>query len=203
MGRPSLGPEEVERFRGRLCDLALRRFAEDGYDAVSFRKLARDLGCSYATPYRYFRNKADIFAAVRALAYERLAAALEGAAVGSAGPEEHVRALASGYLRFAIEQPQAYRIMFELSQPDAVEQSEYLPKQLHAWRVFQEGVRRAVAAGVLSGDPSRVGHILWAGLHGLVALHLAGKLVLGVELEDLAPPMIDALLDSQRPGPRT
>ena len=80
MARPTLRDEEVERFRQRLCDLALRRVAESGYEGVTLRGLARDLGCSYATPYRYFRDKEEIFAAVRALAYERFGAALEHAA---------------------------------------------------------------------------------------------------------------------------
>ena len=40
------------------------------------RQLADDLGCSPMTPYRYFRDKDAILAAVRAAAFDRFAAAL-------------------------------------------------------------------------------------------------------------------------------
>ena len=100
MARPSLQPAEVERFRQRLCEVALQRFAEDGFAGVTLRALARDLGCSYATPYRYFRDKEHIFAAVRSLAYERFGAALESAAVGESDPERRLRLMLKSFVRF-------------------------------------------------------------------------------------------------------
>jgi hypothetical protein len=33
-----------------------------------------------------------------------------------------------------------------------------------------------VKAGILAGDPQLLAHVFWASLHGLVVLHLAGKL---------------------------
>jgi AcrR family transcriptional regulator len=202
VARPTLAPEEVERFRQRLCEVALRRFAEDGYDAVTLRGLASELGCSYATPYRYFRDKQEIFSAVRGLAYERFALALEAAAAGSSEPPERLRQLMRSYLRFALEQPEAYRLMFELHQPALDAQSQYRPKELRAWEIWSAEILGAIQAGALDGDPSTVAHLLWAGVHGVAALHLAGKLVLGRDIDALATPMIEALLSSQSPPHR-
>ena len=44
------------------------------------RALAEDLGCSAMTPYRYFHDKQEILAAVRAAAFDRFADAMEKAA---------------------------------------------------------------------------------------------------------------------------
>jgi hypothetical protein len=43
----------------------------------------------------------------------------------------------------------------------------------------------------LEGDPLRRAHFLWAQVHGLVSLHLAGKLVMGCSLEELVPAVFD------------
>ncbi len=81
----TLSAEQVEKFRARLCEVAQHRFATQGRDAVSMRQLADALGCSPMTPYRYFRNKDEILAAVRTAAFDRFAAALEEAAAQARG----------------------------------------------------------------------------------------------------------------------
>jgi hypothetical protein len=47
-------------------------------------------------------------------------------------------------------------------------------------------VAEAVEAGALEGDPLTIAHLLWAGAHGLVSLHLAGKLSSGRGFAQLA-----------------
>ena len=68
----TLSADEIQAFRADLCAAATRRFAEAGYGGVTLRGLAAELGVSPMTPYRYFRNKEDIFGAVRDAAFERL-----------------------------------------------------------------------------------------------------------------------------------
>ena len=79
MPRAALSETELEAFRDVLCKSAVRLFAEHGYQGVTMRALAADLGCSPMTPYRYFKNKAEIFAAVQTAAFDRFANALENA----------------------------------------------------------------------------------------------------------------------------
>ncbi len=73
MGRKKLTEEQITRFQATLLDAALKLFAEEGYEAVSIRTLARAVGCSAMTPYRYFTDKAAIFDACRYRAFEELA----------------------------------------------------------------------------------------------------------------------------------
>jgi len=189
----------VERFRQRLCEAALQRIAERGYGGVTLRGLARDLGCSYATPYRYFRDKEAIFAAVRALAYQRFGGALESSARNVSDPEERLRAMVTGYLRFAAAEPQAYRVMMELELPGPDHHPEYWAKERQTWEVWEGEIARAVEARVLDGDPSTIAHVFWAGVHGAVSLHLSGKLILGHSVEALGSEVTDALLAAYRP----
>ena len=154
MARPSLRPDEIESFRERLCDAAMQTFAEQGYDAVTLRALAEKLGCSHATPYRYFADKREIFAAVCALGFDRFADALERAARGVDDPEERLRALGRAYFRFATTR--AARV------PDHVRAARvrrraaprsYKVKEIRSWQAILQAVELAVQAGVLAGDP--------------------------------------------------
>src|SRR5436305_342712 len=101
--------------RGRLCDAAARLFLEEGEAALSMRRLANEVGCSPMAPYRHFADKAALIAAIRAQAYERLADALDAVAEN----DRHRAAdIGEAYVRFARENPAAYKLMFDLAQPD-------------------------------------------------------------------------------------
>ena len=198
MARPALRPDEIETFKARLCDVAMQMFADEGYEAVTMRALAEKLDCSHALPYRYFADKREIFAAVCGLGFERFAVALDRAAAGVDGPEERLRVLARAYFRFALREPHAYRIMFELRESVSAAPPQYRVKEIRSWQVLLESVELAVQAGVLAGDPETVAHVFWAGLHGLVSLHLADKLRLGRAARDLLEPLMDALIEGHR-----
>jgi AcrR family transcriptional regulator len=191
MPRPALSEVDVDRFRQTLCDAATRLFAEHGYSGVTLRALAAELGCSPMTPYRYFDNKEAIFDAVRQASFERFADAQARAASTPGDPIDRLRSLARAYARFALEEPHAYRIMFELDPPDASAPEFPPPAEHRSWTVMRNVVVEAVESGALDGDADTLAHLFWSGTHGLVSLHLAGKLQLGRSLEDLLEPFLD------------
>lgn len=193
MARPALRQDEIDRFRERLCRVATRRFAKQGYAGVSLRGLAGELGCSATTPYRYFRDKDEIFAAVRARAFARLADASEAVWGSELDPRLRMVKLGEAYLRFAREAPHAYRVIFELDQPEPSRYPELSAERRRAWGAIRKGVGAALDAGIVAGDLETLAHLFWAGLHGLAALHLAGQLQ-SRRVEDLAEPMIETLL---------
>jgi len=197
MGRLALREDEIELFRRRLCDIATRRFAELGVAGVSLRGLADELGCSRATPYRYFQNKDEIFAAVRARAFAQLAAACDEATALEPHAERRLMAIGHAYLRFARDEPHAYRVAFELDQPDVEKYPELLRARATAWGAMREAVEHAFLEGMLEGDPETISHLYWAGLHGLAALELAGQLQ-SRTLDELEGPMIESLLRGTR-----
>jgi AcrR family transcriptional regulator len=183
--RAKLRPEEVEAFRAGAVAAATRLFAERGYDAVTMRSLAAELGCSPMTPYRYFENKDELFAAVKTEAFRRFADRQEAAAAAAADVADKLRRLERAYVGFAVDEPEAYRIMFELRQAPARHSPRLEAEQRRAFTQLRRVAEEAVAAGLMQGDPLTVAHLLWAHVHGIVSLHLAGKLVVGRALEDL------------------
>jgi len=193
MPRASLSQHQVQQFREALCDAATRRFADQGYEGVTIRALAKDLGCSPMTPYRYFENKQEIFDTIRIAAANRFADAIDRAGKSCNEHDVRLHAMCHAYVDFALSEPHAYRIIFELDRqerPDTVRLEE-----ARGWFIMKSAVAEAIADGVLEGDPEVVAHLLWSGVHGLVALHLSGMLVMGLDLE----PLVDAFIERTLP----
>jgi AcrR family transcriptional regulator len=175
MPRTALSPADIAGFREQLCTVAERLFAERGYPGVTLRALAAELHVSAMTPYRYFRDKDDIFAAVRAAGFRRFADAQEAAYAAESDPEERLRAMARCYVDFARREPHAYRIMFEMNPLGSSEQyPELAAQQLRGWEPLLRGVGAAIDAGLLAGDPTHLAHVFWAAVHGIASLYLAG-----------------------------
>jgi AcrR family transcriptional regulator len=191
MSRAALSEEEVDAFRRRAVDAAMKLFAERGYEGVSLRSVAAELRVSAMAPYRYFENKAEMFAMVRAEAYRRFADRLERALRDGDDPLQRLFSLREAYLDHALSDPDAYRVMFALAQEPEERYPALAEQSGRSFRYLVDAVEEAARAGIVEGDPLTVAHLLWASTHGLVALHLAGKLTLGRTLEELrgAPPV--------------
>lgn len=162
-----------EAVRERLCDAAARIYAEEGEAALSMRRLAAEVGCSPMAPYRHFADKEALIAAVRTAAFDRLAEALDSVARDG---RHRAADIGEAYVRFARENPAAYKLMFDLAQPDEAAYPELAAASARAREAMSGYVRELVAAGVLAGDPVALGYVFWATIHGLVVLDLAGRL---------------------------
>jgi len=184
MPRASLSEHEVDRFRDRAVAIATELFAERGVSAVSMRQIASALGVSPMTPYRYFENKDELFAAVRTQAFRRFADRQEHA-FNEAEPRTRLPALAAAYIGFAKDEPDAYKVMFELEQVATDPYPDLEHEQRRAFSLLLDAATEAKDAGRYDGDPRTTAHLLWAQIHGLVSLHLAGKLIMGRSFEEL------------------
>lgn len=188
-----LTAEQIVCFRNRLCDLALVSFAKHGVDGISLRGMAAELGCSRTTPYRYFKNKADILAALRQREFGRLADTMENTMQQSKHSGQQLMALASSYLHFAMANPAAYRVMYEVEQQDAHHYPQLSAEILRSAEPLRQLINTLVASGQVHGDPLNISYLYWAGLHGLISLHLSNFPGQERDIEELASVMIHSL----------
>src|SRR6266478_808535 len=150
------------------------------------RQLADALDCSPKTPYRYFKDKADILATVRAQAFAKFADALEKAAASQKDPSQRGRAMSEAYIAFALKNPHAYRIMFDIDAPIDESHPELGPAAERAARYITRGAEYLSDAGLIAVDPTLFGWSLWAAMHGIVMLHQSGMLKHGPDHKALA-----------------
>ncbi|MBV8681470.1 MAG: TetR/AcrR family transcriptional regulator [Caulobacteraceae bacterium] len=173
----TLSQKDIDDFRERLCDAAEHLFAERGAEGVTIRELAAAVGVSPMTPYRYFKDKDAILAAVRARAFDRHAETLEAAyADESTKTAERAGALSRAYVRFAEENPEAYKLMFDVRQPSAGDYPDLVRASARSYRTMTLQLSDEIAAGRLSGDPEEIGRMYWAALHGPLMLQMSGLL---------------------------
>ena len=189
-----LTDEALAEFRERLIDAAERLFAAHGLEAVTMRQLAAALGVSPMTPYRYFEDKEAILAAVRARAFQRHAQALE-AAYAAAGADWAAASTAVGqaYVDFAFAHPEAYKLMFDITQPNEARYPELVAAGDRSRRTMTHHLEVLAAAGAIDGDPELIGHIYWGALHGPIMLAFSGKLMPGFDARRIIAASIEAI----------
>lgn len=194
MGRSPLSHADVAAFRERATVVATELFARIGFARFSMRALAAEMGVSAMTPYRYFDNKEALFAAVRTDAFRRFADRQEHT-FQQAKRAHRLGALGDAYLQFAVDEPDCYRIMFQLEQAPTQAYPELEAEQSRAFSFLVQAMAERVEDGRATGDPLSLAHVAWAQAHGLASLHLAGKLIMGRDFETLrkAPEMREGL----------
>ena len=182
-----LSDEAVGEFREKLVDAAERLFAQHGLEAVTMRQLAAALGVSPMTPYRYFADKDAILTAVRTRAFNRHAEALELAFEGGgANTVERANAVGRAYLDFALGHPEAYKLMFDIKQPNEAAHPELVAAGERSRAMMTAHLKAMIDSGVLKGDPDLIGHMFWSALHGAIQLQLAGMLSAPFDAERLS-----------------
>ena len=98
--------------RAALIKATLRAIAEDGPEGFTLRDVARRAGVSPAAPYRHFRDKDELLAAVAGECAERLGAAVDAAvAQASADALDQFRHVGIAYVMFAYEHPEHFRAL--------------------------------------------------------------------------------------------
>jgi AcrR family transcriptional regulator len=192
--RPVLTDEEIAQFRADVCRVAEALFARDGVEGVTMREIATELGCSPTTAYRYFKNKEEILAAVRSAAFNRFCEVIEAATQSSPDPRKSARAVGTAYLGFALDNPDAYRMMFDVSQAAVTRSAELAEALARARRSMVAYVTPLIDKGILRGDAQALGQMLWASAHGLVMLRLSGIVADDAELRQLHEKTMSALV---------
>ncbi|MFG1347934.1 TetR/AcrR family transcriptional regulator [Xanthobacter autotrophicus DSM 431] len=101
-----------------LMRATLDLIVEKGIAGVTFAEAARRAGVSAAAPYRHFRDRDEMLAAVATVGFERLADALAAAWQGGRPrPAAAYERVGRAYLDFARRNPAEYVAMFESGLP--------------------------------------------------------------------------------------
>ena len=164
--------ERVER--ERLIVATARELAEQqGWDAVTTRRLAERIEYSQPVLYSHFRGKREIVGAVALEGAAEMAAALRAATAAAEGPRGRVAALARTYLDFAARNPAVYEAMFQLDGGLAFAQEDTPEPLKDAFAALLESLGEVAGDGV---HPGLFTETFWAALHGLATLTKAGRL---------------------------
>lgn len=176
--------------REALVQAALSLIGERGAQGVTLAEAARMAGVSAAAPYRHFKDRDALMAAVAAEGYAQFADALERAwNAGKPDPVSALERVGRAYLAFAREEPALYAAMFESSVPPGSDSALSVQAD-RAFAVLQEAADR-IHAGLPADKraPARMMALhIWSMAHGIASLFSrgdAGRRPLPVPPEDL------------------
>ncbi|MEN8151913.1 MAG: TetR/AcrR family transcriptional regulator [Planctomycetota bacterium] len=160
--------------REALVTAGVSILGRDGAEAVTLRAVAREAGVSHAAPYSHFRDRDDLLAAVAVPGLRELTGRLRSAVVTCEGDgPDRIRAFGRAYVEFAIERPDAYRLVFDsgLASPGLDEVSDL------AFAILRRAVEAGQASGSVARGPSAgLATFAWASLHGLATLFVDRRL---------------------------
>ncbi len=136
-------------------------------EGVSLRAVAQRVGVSVPSIYLHFADKQALLDAVCEEVFEQLFLALKEASADARDPFDALRLQGAAYVRFAVTNPENYRIgmMRGPSQHDPADEIAS-----GAFGYVMETVTSCIDLGVFEGDPVQLSLQLWAGVHGLSAL---------------------------------
>lgn len=171
--------------RRALLDAAIPLLRDGGPEALTLRAVARAAGVSQTAPYRHFADRAELVAAVAEAGFRRLHAHLVDAArapaaiLGQAPTTARggLQAIAMAYVRFALEHPAEYRVMFGSEMAALVaSRRELATARDEVFALLRGGIAILQEQGLVrEGNTRAIALTAWALVHGLVMLALDGQ----------------------------
>jgi len=169
MGVAERRGREREEVRTKILDAARDLFMEEGYEKVTMRRIADAIEYSPTAIYLHFEDKEDLVLALCRQDFGKLLSAFQAAPLPP-DPVERIRVLGRAYARFGIENPNHYRFMF-MTLPKPEHRPEPTDPGHQSFEFLRSAVADAMAAGAfVRRDVDTVAEVLWASLHGAVAL---------------------------------
>ena len=171
-------PADGADTKARLLTEARDLYLEAGPAHFSLREVARRAGVSAAAVYRHYDGKEALFDQVCAAGLQVFYTYLVRS-LAEPTPERRLRSSTTQYLHFGLENPRDYRVLFMGAAEDmgTEERPEKQGKPHATFQFLIDRVRECMDAKILrDGNAEEVSTVIWAHLHGLVSLRLAGQL---------------------------
>ena len=180
---------EGDKLRADLLDATELLMLESGdVDSVTIRAIAAAVGVTPPSIYLHFPDRDALIVAVCERHFEVFDAVIQQAGATTDDPLESLRRRGRAYVRFGLENPEPYRILF-MTRTSAKRRLEARSGAgVRAFQHLVDAVQRAIDAGAYRRvDPFLAATAVWAALHGITSLLIS--------LPQFPWPDIDALVD--------
>ena len=198
------GPYHHGDLRAALLAEAAAMIAEGGAASVTMRAIGRRLGVSRAAPYRHFADKTVLLAGVAADGFDRLRNRLQN--IDGGGPRssvEHFRHMGEEYVRFAVENPAHYRLMYGKEALARQERPELREAAIALFEQLVSVIQAHQRSGAIKRQDARAqAYVAWSAVHGLASLWIEGHIQATDDIDGLIRQTTRTILDGMRVGRR-
>lgn len=189
--------DDSTHLRRAILDTTRHLMIAHGYQGLSMRKIAREMGYSATSIYLHFEGKDDLFHTLIDEGMEQLYEHLRATSDEHTGPAvERMRSVCRAYVDFGLENPEYYEVMFMLH-PEHMERypADKYRRARRNLDVFAEILEAgAVDGDVMVSDPRVSASTVWAALHGTVSLLIAERVDVRIDRDAFVDTAIEQAL---------
>ena len=164
-----------EETRINILDAALQIVKEEGWPALSMRKIADVIEYTAPIIYEYFPNKEGILLELTRQGYIHLGVKVKTARDSKTNPEEQLEAMWLAYWDFAFEEKEFYQLMYGV-QVNCCELYKKMPEAEYTTDLFYDAIEKLLTKLPVSEDTSCLKYYtFWSLIHGLISINLVDK----------------------------
>jgi len=160
----------LDEIREMVLDAAETIIINEGYSALTVRKIATEIGYTVGSIYMVFASMADLVTHIKADTVDELIGQLQQ--VPDCMPERHIAELSKAYLKFADLNFNRWSMIFV---QDA-ETPEWYQQKINLIYSQIEAQFAQLAPGCTTQQHKLAARALWSGVHGICTLSLTGNL---------------------------
>jgi len=197
MGIAERKEKQKQDIRKAILDASMKLFTEQGYDSVSIRKIADLIEYSPTTVYLYFKDKNEILFNLHEIGFQKMAEYnIELWTIKN--PLVRLHKMGENYIRFGLENPECYNLMFVLQAPmealNGMENCDWRSGDQALGRL-KETLQECIDKNLIEkADVDSMAMAIWGMVHGMVSLAVSKRLEkLAPSPENMVPMMNKAL----------
>jgi len=165
----------------RILEAAKKLFVQEGYEATSIRKIAKEIEFSPTTIYLYYKDKNDIMYALHKEGFTMLREKFQ-VLMSVEHPYERLKAIGKTYIEFGLHNPEFYEVMFIMKEPMAFIDSncaeDEWPEGQRVFDFLEQTISDCQEMGYFKGMPAQVLALqAWLLVHGLVCAYISRHLI--------------------------
>lgn len=170
-GRPLRSEKDIREMRSKIARVAQKLFREEGFDAVSIRRLAKEVGCAPMTIYAHFDTKTDILRHMWADVLDVLFQEIADNLATVAAPAERLKIAARTFVDYWLAHPEHFRLVFMSDDVSRSDVDTFLQdsQTLERFRFFGNLVQSAAPTDT---DTKPKSDALVAGMIGIALSHI-------------------------------
>ena len=163
--------------RRALLEEAVRTIQTHGVETLTLRTVGERLGVSRTALYRHFADKPALLAAVGREGFRLLRLTLTEAWEQHGRGREGFEAMGIAYVRFAVDHPSHYRVMFGGFIESCEKDAAFIEEATAAFQVLVDSLLDQQRAGLVrNDDPLLLARMIWSLVHGISMLVIDGQL---------------------------
>ena len=174
--------KKVESMQGRILEAALDIIVQEGYPALTMRRIASRIGMTAPNIYNYYKSKDELYISLVIQGFEILQRELMSVSDAHEKPIERAAALARAYINFGLKHSSYYDIMFTYPTP---KYNDYVGTPLEKLSKIEYRISMDIVTLAINAVKSLLGEKLarddqavqmrfiaaWSMLHGMISLY--------------------------------